>query len=107
MLLILLNINAVFLDLVAEGVDHPADGFGCLGLISMDQEVLEQLIDLLLSARCQFRQLQFRHRQTVIEVPPQIPCFTLPGQVLVYGSQDPHILILKTDQKLNHLFGQG
>ena len=32
MLLILFNFDAVFLDLVAEGVDHPADGFGGLGL---------------------------------------------------------------------------
>ena len=35
MLLILLHIDAVFLDLVAEGVDYPADGFGGLGLVSM------------------------------------------------------------------------
>lgn len=35
MLLILFNIDSAFLDLVAEGVDCPADGFGDLGLVSM------------------------------------------------------------------------
>jgi len=32
---ILLHIDTVFPDFVAEGVDHLADGFGGLGLVSM------------------------------------------------------------------------
>lgn len=35
MLPILLHIVVAFFDLVAEGVDYPADGFGGLGLVSM------------------------------------------------------------------------